>query len=240
MRQRRPWPEPFTGCAPSSMATADGPGHGASTSSMERCSALPDCWRPVPRQWTLIFEEHVPGSRRASAQTVGGVSISRRTCAANTLRMQRARSPSRRGPSERCSRRKIPTGGRSNAAPGFSPPCNAMTGLGPNRTWQVCSSTRRCSITSFIADTFRCGRSRCMRRAVRHACRSPSRKSLRPGGPIGIIEIADGHWLLRFLNLDHGVIDRRTRKFHRFGPGRPPRTKAPVTPPDTVSDVTGL
>ena len=60
------------------------------------------------------------------------------------------------------------------------------------------------------------------------------------GEPIGIIEITDGHWLLRFLNLDLGVIDRRTRKFHRFGPGRPPRTKAPVTPPDTVSDVSGL
>ena len=28
--------------------------------------------------------------------------------------------------------------------------------------------------------------------------------------------------------------------FHRFGPGRPPRTKAPVIPSDTVSDVTGL
>ncbi len=58
------------------------------------------------------------------------------------------------------------------------------------------------------------------------------------GEPIGIRPIEDGHWLVRFADISLGMIDRTTRKFHRFGPGRPPRTKA--KPTKTVRDVTGL
>ena len=57
-----------------------------------------DCWPPVLPRWTPIFEEHVPGSRSVSAGTAGGASISPRTCAANTLSIQRVRSSNRRGP----------------------------------------------------------------------------------------------------------------------------------------------
>ena len=59
-----------------------------------------------------------------------------------------------------------------------------------------------------------------------------------PGEPIGIREIEDGHWLLCFADINLGIIDRRTQKFQRFGPGRPPRPKA--QPTKTVRDVTGL
>ena len=58
------------------------------------------------------------------------------------------------------------------------------------------------------------------------------------GEPIGIRPLEDGHWLLRFADLNLGLIDQQTRKFHRFGPGRPPRTKA--KPTKTVRDVSGL
>ncbi len=58
------------------------------------------------------------------------------------------------------------------------------------------------------------------------------------GEPIGIRPIEDGHWLLRFADINLGIIDRTTRKFHRFGPGRPPRPKQ--QPTKTVRDVTGL
>lgn len=60
------------------------------------------------------------------------------------------------------------------------------------------------------------------------------------GEPVGIVEIAENHWLVRFADIDLGIIDPRTRKFHRFGPGRPPRPKAHNTKPKTVSDVSGL
>ena len=60
------------------------------------------------------------------------------------------------------------------------------------------------------------------------------------GEPVGIVEIAEDHWLLRFAGLDLGIIDPRTRKFQRFGPRRPPRPKAHKTKPKTVSDVSGL
>ena len=60
------------------------------------------------------------------------------------------------------------------------------------------------------------------------------------GEPIGIRELEDGHWLLRFANVDLGLLDRRSQKFHRFGPGRPPRTKTPTNTTKSVSDVSGL
>lgn len=57
------------------------------------------------------------------------------------------------------------------------------------------------------------------------------------GEPIGILERDDGHCLLRFANIDLGLIERQTKKIHRFAPGRPPRSKANTT--KTVSDVSG-
>jgi putative transposase len=59
------------------------------------------------------------------------------------------------------------------------------------------------------------------------------------GEPIGIRELDDGHCLLRFANLDLGLIERHSKTFHRFGPGRPPRPKANKNQTGTVSDVSG-
>jgi len=60
------------------------------------------------------------------------------------------------------------------------------------------------------------------------------------GEAVGIAECEDGHSLVRFADVPLGLIDRRTGKLARFGPGRPPRTEAePKTNPEIVKDVTG-
>jgi len=46
------------------------------------------------------------------------------------------------------------------------------------------------------------------------------------GEPVGIRQREDGHWLVRFADVPLILIDRTTQKVARFGPGRPPRTKA--------------
>jgi putative transposase len=46
------------------------------------------------------------------------------------------------------------------------------------------------------------------------------------GEAVGIREREDGHWLVRFADVPLALIDRRTGKVARFGPGRPPRPKA--------------
>lgn len=46
------------------------------------------------------------------------------------------------------------------------------------------------------------------------------------GEAVGIAERNDGHWLVRFAEVPVGLIDRRTGKLARFGPGRPPRPEA--------------
>ena len=46
------------------------------------------------------------------------------------------------------------------------------------------------------------------------------------GEPVGIHQREDGHWLVRFADVPLLLIDRATQKIARFGPGRPPRTKA--------------
>jgi transposase InsO family protein len=46
------------------------------------------------------------------------------------------------------------------------------------------------------------------------------------GEPVGLAEREDGHWLVRFVDVPLGLIDRRTGKLARFGPGRPPRPEA--------------
>jgi hypothetical protein len=42
------------------------------------------------------------------------------------------------------------------------------------------------------------------------------------GEPVGIAETEAGDWLVRFAEIDLGIIDRRTRKLRRFTAGRPP------------------
>ena len=60
------------------------------------------------------------------------------------------------------------------------------------------------------------------------------------GEPVGIRDLENGHWLIRFANLDLGLIDQRDMKFHRFGAARPGRTKATKNTNKTVSDLSGL
>jgi putative transposase len=58
------------------------------------------------------------------------------------------------------------------------------------------------------------------------------------GEPVGIAETADGDWLLRFCDLELGIIDRRTGKLRRFAAARPGRRKAQQTR-ETVTHVPG-
>ena len=46
------------------------------------------------------------------------------------------------------------------------------------------------------------------------------------GEAVGLAEREDGHWFVRFADVPLGLIDRRTGKFARFGPGRPSRPEA--------------
>lgn len=34
------------------------------------------------------------------------------------------------------------------------------------------------------------------------------------GGAVGITETDSGHWIARFADIDLGIIERRTKKFH--------------------------
>jgi putative transposase len=58
------------------------------------------------------------------------------------------------------------------------------------------------------------------------------------GEPIGVAETKDGDWLLRFCDVDLGVIDRRTKKLRRFAAARPGRRKAEQNK-ETVTHVPG-
>jgi putative transposase len=46
------------------------------------------------------------------------------------------------------------------------------------------------------------------------------------GEPVGIMETADGDWLVRFCGVDLGIIHRKTKKLFRFAAARPGRRKA--------------
>jgi transposase InsO family protein len=50
------------------------------------------------------------------------------------------------------------------------------------------------------------------------------------GQAVGLTKQTNGNWLVRFANVPLGYIDRSTDKLFRFGPGRPPRTKAEPAP----------
>ena len=59
------------------------------------------------------------------------------------------------------------------------------------------------------------------------------------GETVGIAETDSGHWIVRFLDIDLGIIDHKTKKLHRFRAARPGRTEAKQTI-NTVTHVTGL
>ena len=59
------------------------------------------------------------------------------------------------------------------------------------------------------------------------------------GETVGIAETESGHWIVRFADIDLGIIDQKTKKLHRFRAARPGRSKAKQTI-NTVTHVTGL
>ena len=58
------------------------------------------------------------------------------------------------------------------------------------------------------------------------------------GEPVDVAETDSGDWIVRFADIDLGIIDRRTKKLHGFGAARPGRAKARQTT-NTVTHVTG-
>lgn len=58
------------------------------------------------------------------------------------------------------------------------------------------------------------------------------------GEPVGVAETESGAWLVRFCDLELGLIDRRTKQLRRFAPARPARRKAEQTE-ETVTHVPG-
>ena len=60
------------------------------------------------------------------------------------------------------------------------------------------------------------------------------------GEPVGIAETEAGDWIVRFADIDLGLIDRKTGKLRRFMAGRPARHKAhPEQTEETVNHVSG-
>ena len=60
------------------------------------------------------------------------------------------------------------------------------------------------------------------------------------GEPVGIAETIEGDWLVRFADVELGLIDRRTSKLRRFTAGRPARHEAkPEQTGETVTHVSG-
>jgi putative transposase len=61
------------------------------------------------------------------------------------------------------------------------------------------------------------------------------------GEPVGVAETEHGDWIVRFADVELGLIDRRTKKLRRFTAGRPPRREAhPEQTGKTVNHVSGL
>ena len=59
------------------------------------------------------------------------------------------------------------------------------------------------------------------------------------GESVGIAETDSGHWILRFADIDLGIIDRRTKKLHGFRAARPGRAEAERTQ-KTITHLSGL
>jgi hypothetical protein len=62
------------------------------------------------------------------------------------------------------------------------------------------------------------------------------------GEAVGITETEDGDWIVRFADIDLGLIDRKAKKLRRFAAPRPGRRKAqrPEQIEKTVTHVSGL
>ena len=62
------------------------------------------------------------------------------------------------------------------------------------------------------------------------------------GEPVGIAETANGDWVVRFADIELGVINRVDKKLRRFAAPRPGRRKArtPEQMEKTVTHVAGL
>jgi len=61
------------------------------------------------------------------------------------------------------------------------------------------------------------------------------------GEPVGVAETEAGDWIVRFADIDLGLIDRKTGKLRRVMAGRPARHNAkPEQTEETVSHVSGL
>ena len=58
------------------------------------------------------------------------------------------------------------------------------------------------------------------------------------GEPVGIAETESGHWIVRFADIDLGIIDHKTKKLHRFRAARPGRPEAKQTT-NTATHVSG-
>jgi hypothetical protein len=58
------------------------------------------------------------------------------------------------------------------------------------------------------------------------------------GEPVGIAETEAGDWLVRFADMDLGIIDRRSKKLRRFTAARPPRH--PETPGPAAGPLTSI
>jgi hypothetical protein len=59
------------------------------------------------------------------------------------------------------------------------------------------------------------------------------------GEQVGLTEVDDDRWLVRFADLDIGLIDATTKNFRRFTAARPGR-REPKTNRDSVNHVPGL
>jgi len=59
------------------------------------------------------------------------------------------------------------------------------------------------------------------------------------GEPIGLVELANGGWLARFLGIELGVVDRRGEQFLPFAAARPGRRERQEQNKETVSHVSG-
>ena len=58
------------------------------------------------------------------------------------------------------------------------------------------------------------------------------------GEPVGVAETQTGDWIVRYANIDLGVINQTTKKFIRFTAGRPPRCETKQNR-NTVTHVSG-
>ena len=51
------------------------------------------------------------------------------------------------------------------------------------------------------------------------------------GETVGVAETEDGDWIVRFADIDLGLIDRTSKRLRRFAAARPGRREAPLNKP---------